>query len=346
VIAALAIPTTAGARAQKAIWGPTQFSAGNAECGGGGPCSAWPVYSQLGVDVFEFRMLWSSVAPTRPANPTDPNDPAYRWPADFNSTEAEAAARGIQLAGLVEGAPSWANGGQGIAGAPNPADFANFMIAASRRYPSVHRWMVWGEPNRVDHLQPQGKKAGPRTYAAMLQAAYRALKSVDPSDVVVGGMLDNIGSVQPNVFIRNMRLRNGKRPKMDEFGQNPFDSRPPRLRNRPIDGFRGISDVDTLWQEVRRAFGHGRGSPKGLWLSEYTVQTDHPSFAFNFSVSPATQAQWLTLAYRLARRAHYVHGLGWYRLDDQPPGPQSANWGLETANGVRKPSFDAFAAAP
>ena len=45
-------------------------------------------------------------------------------------------------------APGWANGGRSPIWAPkNPKDFADFLFAASKRYPTIRRWMIWGEPS-------------------------------------------------------------------------------------------------------------------------------------------------------------------------------------------------------
>jgi hypothetical protein len=343
----LACAVPAPAAMQKAIWGPATLSAGNLECGGGPSCSAFPVYSELGVDVYQYRMLWSTVAPSRPANPTNPNDPAYRWPADLDAAVQQAQARGIQVGLLVERAPSWSNGGRADIWSPtDPTDFADFLTAASRRYPYVGRWMIWGEPNRSDHFMPTGRKLGARTYSVLLDDAYAALKSLDPGDVVVGGMTDNRGTVPPARWIRSLRLPGGGRPRMNEWGFNPFDARYPRLRDRPIGQFRGLNDVDTVWRDVKRSFGRGSDRPRGLWLSEWTLQSGHDSFAFAFHVSRKGQARRLKAGYKWARRAGHVTGLGWYRLDDQPEADGSANWGLETAQGERKPSFFAFQGAP
>lgn len=168
---------------------------------------------------------------------------------------------------------------------------------------------------------------------------------------------------------------------MDWWGHNPFESRFPRLKAKPIRRERGLSDIDTLWKEIRAAYGgkgkgkkkgkgHAKGTgkkaaaaakrgkrgkgkkrgkgtraPKRLWLSEWTVPSDHAG-VFPYFVSRAEQASWLTAGYRLAAKAKYVKGLGWYRLDDYPETPTSPTWGLLTYEGVRKPSFPAFAAVP
>src|SRR4051812_360099 len=118
--------------AEKAIWGPLTLP-------GGG--SAFPVYRDLGVDTLQVQLDWPAAAPTRPAAPGNPSDPAYRWPASIDRAISQAAASGIQVAVLVSGSPGWANGGRPSIYVPNPADFAAFTAAASRRYSAVRRWM-------------------------------------------------------------------------------------------------------------------------------------------------------------------------------------------------------------
>jgi hypothetical protein len=85
-----------------------------------------------------------------------------------------------------------------------------------------------------------------------------------------------------------------------------------------------------------------------LWLSEWTVLSERsPNLFGGFHVSPQQQAAYITAAYRMIRKLKYVVGLGWYRLEDQKSsGAVAAAWGLVTAEGARKPSFDAYAAAP
>src|ERR1044071_618916 len=118
-VGALALPATAQAGLLKAIWGPSELSAGNAACPiATQPCSAFPVYRELGVDVYQFQIHWDEIAPTRPAHPRDPADPAYRWSA-IDKIVQEASAYGIGLAALIQRAPGWANGGRAAIWAPS-----------------------------------------------------------------------------------------------------------------------------------------------------------------------------------------------------------------------------------
>jgi len=331
----------AGASAQaaeKAFWGPVSLPDGS---------SAFGLYEQLGIDTLQFTVDWSAVAPAQPAAPADPADPAYRWPADVDFAATEAARRGIRLSLVVTGAPAWANGGRTATWRPNRAqDLGDFLTAAARRYPAVRRWMIWGEPNRSDRFQPNALNSpiGPRAYATLLDAAYGALKRQSRLNKVIGANTWTGGTVKPADFLRWMRLPGGRPPRLDWLGHNPFPFRFPKLAEKPLaGGYRDISDIDTISADARRIYG--RQVP--LWLSEYTIQSDHGSAVFATFVSRAAQARFLTAGFRLADElGPAVAGLGWLGLLDEPPAPDSANLGLMTYDLQPKPAFAALQRAP
>jgi hypothetical protein len=352
-VAALALAAPARAGGVKAIWGPTELEAGNQACPDPGRrCSAFPVYRRLGVDVFQYQIHWDEVAPIRPAHPRDPDDPAYDW-GDVDLVASEAKRYGIGLAILIQRAPRWANGGRSPIWAPRgrrgAREFANFAYAASKRLPSVHVWMIWGEAARVENFRPLpvNKPRGPRIYARILDASYASLKRARRSNIVVGGMTLNGGTVMPTLFARYMKLPNGRPPRMDLWGHNPFDGRFPNLADPPIGRFRGFNDIDTFHREIRAVYRRGHRKVPRLWLSEWTVISGRPSSIFlGFHVSLRAQARWLRAAYRIARRTRYVAALGWFTLLDEPPGPGNANWGLMRVDGRPKPSFNAYRHVP
>jgi hypothetical protein len=369
----------ASAAAEKSIWGPTSFPSGNSNCPGGGSCSAFPAYAQLGADNFQMQVPWDRAAPTRPANPRDPNDPAYHWPSYADFAVQQAAQYGMGVTILVQGTPPWANGGKSRAWVPdNVQDYADFMFAISKRYPTVHRWMVWGEANYGANFQPMPEHSpvGPRAYARLCDAAYVALKAASPANIVIGGDTLNANiPVSPAEFIRWARVGKGKKkrpPRLDWWGHNPFEGRFPDIRQPALNNLLGLSDADTMHKLLKRAYlgkkkkkhknkgrsaaqisKKGKGKKKRkrhtppLWYSEWTVLSGHPAhFFLGFYVSDQDQASWLSAAYRLVNGVPYVRGLGWYRLDDEPEGAGSANWGLMTYEGQRKPSSSAYQAAP
>jgi hypothetical protein len=327
--------------ALKMIWGPLNMPDG---------ASAFPVYHRLGVQVLELQLSWAATAATRPANPSDPADPAYNWPAALDQATAEAARYGISLAVMVKETPAWANGGQDPSWAPNePSDYAAFMQAASRRYPSIHYWMIWGEVTRPGNFNPMpaNSPVGPERYAALLDAAYGALKAVNSANLVIGGMTYTVGLVSPADYLKWLRLPDGAPPRMDFYGENPYSTRFPDLSENPYSpDVRDINDIDTLDQELTRDYaGHGP-TPK-LWLSEFSISSDAPSRAFDFFVTRPIQAKWVTAAFKLVDSVPYVAGLGWYELLDESSSiPEHLTEGLMTADGQPKPSFYAYARAP
>ena len=380
---ALGLACASGATAaEKSIWGPTpNYPAANQNCPTSAACSAFPTYAQLGVQNVQLQIPWDRVALSRPANPRDPNDPAYTWPTYGDSMVQQAAQYGMSLTVLVQGTPPWANGGKGRQWVPDKVqDYADFMSAISRRYPSIHRWMVWGEVNYGANFQPMPDHSpvGQRAYAQLCDAAYVALKQADPANIVIGGDTLNANvPVSPAEFIRWARVGKGKKkrpPRLDWWGHNPFEGRYPDIRQPALNNLLGLSDADTMHKLLKKAYlgkkkkkakkrGHRasasavyiskkgkkkhRRSTPPIWFSEYTVLSTHPAhFFLGFYVSDQEQAQWVTAAYRLANSLPYVRGLGWYRLDDEPDATGSAAWGLVRYTGEHKPSFAAYQAAP
>ena len=341
---ACALAPAASARVTKAIWGPTEMPNGS---------SAFRVYKNLGVDVFQIQLQWDRTATTRPGKPTNPNDRAYSWPSIVDDAVRGGRRNGIKVAILVKGSPDWSNAGRVFSWAPSNNAFAKFLTAASRRYKSVKHWMIWGEPNRAPSFQPLPKnsRVGPRRYATLLRAGYKALKRRSRKNIVIGANTTSIGDVMPNKFLRSMRLPNGKPPPLDWYGHNPFSYRFPRLSGgRPglpgVRGLRDIGDTAVFAREVhntyRRKYRRFRRRGPKLWLSEFTVSSDRPNRAFSFAVSRKQQARWLKAAYRIARKP-YVSGLGWFNLHDEPvTTPRGLTTGLMTYEGVRKPAFRAY----
>jgi hypothetical protein len=348
LLLALLVPGSAlGAPSlKKSIWGPV-------EAGGQSP---FPVYADLGVGIYQYTLDWPTIAPTRPAQPRDPSDPAYRWPAELDVAIREAKRRGIRVSVLLNHAPSWANGGRPQHWAPTPRSMADFAAAAVKRYPHVRHWMIWGEPSKTARFQPlrratgrrltRAQRRGPRLYARILDAAYRAVKRTNRRDLVIGGNTWSGGEVAPLNFLKAMRLPSGRRPRMDLYGHNPFTLRLPNLRKGPTGyGFADFSELDALarWLD-RLGYRTRKGRKLRLFLSEFTLPTDHANHEFNFWVTRETQAKWIRAALRITRRWRRIHTFGYLGLYDDPPRRDGleVNRGLIDRSGRKKPAYRAF----
>ena len=211
----------------------------------------------------------------------------------------------------------------------------------------------------------------------MLDAAYYALKASNPKNIVVGGMTFFGGATRTPLWIKYLRLPNGKPPHMDWYGHNPFEERFPNIRAKPIKQLRGVSDLDTLSgggqaplpaegekqeapalprQGLRQAapasllpppLGLQDGATDAAVAERVGIQTDRASYIFPYFVSRARQVDYLKAAFALARSLPYVKGMGWYQLIDYPPTPSNnPTWGLLEYDGDPKPVFDAYKSLP
>jgi hypothetical protein len=347
-LAAFAVPADAAQTTKKSIWGPVEVNGR----------SVFPTYAELGVRIYQTKLDWSVVAERRPAAPRDPNDPAYRWTPDVDAAVREAGQHGIRVAIQLISTPRWANGNRDRRWAPSRRQhFADFATAAARRYPGVRLWMIWGEPSRRGTFLPLARERrgrplsrratrGPRIYARMLDASYAALKRENRRNIVIGGNTWTAGDISPLNYIRAMKLPGGRPPRLDLYGHNPLSNRRPDLRRSQLaPGLADFSDLDDLARWVDRYLGRPRGKRRmKLFLSEFTIPTDHPNRETNFWVTRAVQASWIRSALRITRGWWRIYTVGWFTLYDEEPRPagDEVNRGLLDYRGGRKPSFFAF----
>jgi hypothetical protein len=260
---------------------------------------------RLGVRVWSTGISWAAIAPTRPADPQSPGDPAYHWPQHLDAYLDQARRIGIEPVLYVNSFPSWSNGGRNQSWAPQrPSDYGDFMAAAVHRYPQVRRWIAFSEPTNYVNFQPQGGhgRTAPHLYAKLLDAAYGAMHAARRDVVVVGGNVHPAGfndqtTTAPDTFIQNMVLPNGRRPRLDMFGVNPYTERPIDLRLRHLPHRVDLDDLDWLARRLDQLW------PKRhlrLFVDEMGWNTEHPAQGWLYVVSRKAQAQKLTAAYRLS----------------------------------------------
>jgi hypothetical protein len=161
------------------------------------PVSTLQELRHLGVTMIRVNVRWSLIAPspdsrTRPSfNASDPNAyPAGAW-APYDTIVDDARAEGINVMFVPTAfAPLWAQGANpGKFGAhydsefafmPSANEYKLFVEALGRRYPSVHTWELYNEPNFGEDLAPQGINGSrvlwsPVMYRGLVNAAWSAL---------------------------------------------------------------------------------------------------------------------------------------------------------------------------
>jgi hypothetical protein len=303
---------------------------------GPGVTSTPDALDTLGVKLVRYTVDWRRIAPHRPDRPLDPSDPAYDW------TSSDVALRGLHRRGITAlvtlwGTPGWANGGRGPNALPqNRYSLAAFAGAVAARYPWVHLWEVWNEPNQQVFMSPNS----PRLYVQrLLNPVYAELHLRSSANRVAGGATSprpTRSALSPAAFMRGMRAAHAR---FDAYSHHPY----PITRGETPFGFaRGacryckgiftLANLPDLVREVRRDFG-----PKRIWLTEYGYQTNT---AKRYGVSQAAQARYLSEAALRVRQTPYVDMLIQFLVRDE----QASGWqsGLMTWLGKRKPSFYAY----
>ena len=287
---------------------------------------------RLGVKIVRLTVRWDAIARVKPANQRDPYDPSYRWNA-YDLALRGLHDRGIPALVTLYGSPAWANGGHAPNWLPH-AGLGNFAYAASKRFPWVHLWTVWNEPNSRRFSYP----VSPKLYVRRLLNPTRALLHLaSPANKVAGGVTSprrSPSGMSPVAFMQGMHRYHAK---LDAYAANPYPgSKRETPFHDPCSWCRTLTmaRLPELRADITRYFGR-----KPIWLTEYGYQTNPPDRYLG--VSRTLQARYLgEAALRVWRQAR-VYVLIHYMVRDEPAigGWQS---GFFTIHGGAKPAYRAF----
>ena len=296
------------------------------------------ILDELGVDVVRFTLRWDQIAQLPPQRASDPDDPAYNWFGPEDTALQALHAQNVDVLLTVWGSPWWANGGRPPYFVPkNRNALAAFVTAAAKRYPWVHRWEIWNEPNQVGGLKPNV----PRVYVQrLLNPAVRALHAVNSRNVVAGGATSPRATRTARSAVAWMRGMRAAGARFDVYSHHPHPRAFGRGRlERPLEAlpcslWLTMANLGCLVREVRRDFGS-----KQIWLTEYAYKTNPPDTYFG--VSPRLQARYIGEAELRAYRAPRVTLLIQFLVRDEPIVGRWAS-GFLTARDRVKPSFYAY----
>jgi hypothetical protein len=246
-----------------------------------------------------------------------------------------ARSAGQKVLMLVSQSPRWASGSSNKQAPPqNPADYADFVrFLAARWAGKVEAWEVWNEPN-IDRFWPTG--ANPAEYTELLKAAYPAIKAGDPNaKVVFAGP-----STNDYKFIEGAYAA-GAKGYFDVMSTHPYSCKSPEAvweSNGRISQFAYLG-----YREIRKSM-LARGDDKPIWFTEFGWSTSTQECG----VSEATQADYLTKAFKLAAQDSYVQVAFWYNFRNNywmhDADDIESRYGLLRSDFSRKPSYDAFKA--
>src|SRR5215218_8505965 len=257
-----------------------------------------------------------------------------------NSSVDSAKANGLKVVMVVQRSPAWASGGKGGIHPPSdPADLANAMRVLAAQVPGVDAWELW---NEEDEGMFWAGGADPRRYAALVKAAYPAIKSVQPHDVVLTGP-----TTGNNYEFIEALYRHGIKGSFDAVAVHTDTGclvNGPDVHYRDEQGRVGRFSF-TGYREVHAVMArHGDGA-KPIWMTELGWNTQSgkcPTAERPLGVSERQQAAFLTQAYRCLAADPFVQVAVWFGIQDIPGSRYAGGYGLFPANGSAKPSAAAF----
>jgi hypothetical protein len=270
--------------------------------------------------------------PWRVLEPTGPGQIAAAPLAYTDRIMSDAAAAGIRVIMLVDGTPCWASSAppsiartcvpgehsQANNWQPaNPGDFATLAGYLTRRYGnSITAFEVWNEPDQANEKYFAGPNKA-QNYAALLRAAYSAIKQANPRVSVLAGSL--VGS--NGIFLRLLYAAGIK---------GHYDGLAVHFYTLTLAATRAIHAVQ---------LANGDSTP--LWLDEYGWPSCYPRALQEEQacVTGDVQARNITNIFRALSTARYVAADVLYAMEDEG----GEQFGVISERGSRKPGYSALA---
>lgn len=251
---------------------------------------------------------WSMIQPKK-----DGFDP---WAiALVDKVFAMAKARGFKILATFWRAPAWATGNATNKNVfpTSPNDYAKAIEYAARRWKAeVDAWEIWNEPNAKEFAEPPD----PVKYAALIRAAYPAVKAGNPNALVVFG-----GPMFVDVEWINRAYVAGARDAFDVMAVHPYQGNAAKPPGDPATGKRErLLYTDELLKLMAK---HG-DKAKTVWFTEFGWST-HDNAAntpvWFLGVSEAKQAQYFRETIELVEKRYpSVTHVFWYTSRDLQTG--------------------------
>ena len=305
----------------------------------------------LGVGWIRLDLNWNNIQPDSASS--------YDW-GHFDWIVHAARVRGLSLLPTISYTPPWARpaGADGDQWAPvNPSQFAAFAAAAVRRYApeGIHTWEIWNEPNNLEFWAP---RPDPTAYVQLLRLTAAAMRQADPHVFIVSGGLAPVttskGNISPLEFFASMCALGANRL-IDAVGFHPYAY--PTVAPQNSASWNSWRQIATTSPSIRTILAKFGTPNLPIWATEYGAPTDGPGIAANSAgippgtnpnhVDEAFQAELATDSVKAALETPGMSALFWYTDRDRGTDPSVCQnfFGLERADGTRKPAFYALQSA-
>jgi len=203
-----------------------------------------------------------------------PSEPGSAQWALLDTVMQSAKEHDMGVLAEVDSTPPYAvTAGIPGGGTPDPAKFAAFMTKFVTKYGDmVSAYEIWNEPNGILSSNP----INPAAYAALVKAAYQAIKPLDPTATVVAGAVGHVISVgnltmDPVDFVKAMIAADPTIGQyFDAMSYHPYDNGLPFSQ--------GNLDPNSAWYASDTAFNQIKDlvklfPDKKMWITEFGLAT-------------------------------------------------------------------------
>ena len=286
-----------------------------------------------GFDTAVAIFSWRDIEPARGE---------YRWQTPDEVVNG-AAFYNLDLVVRLDQPPAWASPAGAALDAP-PADlgdYARFASAVAARYQGrMAGYIIWNEPNLA--VNWGGQPPDPVGYAALLKAAFAAIKAADPDALVISAGLastnqQDAAALDDRLFVQAMYAA-GAAPYFDALGAHPYGF------GRPPDDARGAHDGLNLARvldlhDAMQAAGDGK---KPVWVTEFGWTVQDAAGAGGQAVTLGQQAEYTAAAFgRASVDWPWLQLLAVWNLGGEGH-PEAGGYSLLEANGEPRPVFTAL----
>lgn len=277
-------------------------------------------YVALGVDWLRIDIHWTDVQ--KSANGS------FNW-NQYDKVFNAAAARGIEIVAILNNTPSWVDSSYSTTASHTA--YANFAKAAAQHFGDlVNYWEIFNEPNLAG--------INPVNYTKMLKAAYTAIKSVSPDDMVITGGTAAVPSTTNGLYgaaeYMQTMYANGAKGYFDAVGFHPYTFPLTPSDNSAWNGW------EIMEKGIRGSMVANGDSDKQIWMTELGSPTAGGASKLNADLQETV----LREAVDIARDHDWAGPIMWYSYQDRGgSGSDTENWfGLIGPNGAKKDAYHLF----
>lgn len=300
------------------------------------PATDVKLNKEIGASVLRVSVNLASAA--FQSGPGESVDWSHEYVQRYDALYGGCVRAGIGFLPIALFCPPWMSVQQGEP--PPPArieEWADLCAQLVKRWPEATAIEIWNEPNLgASSWRPA---ADPVAYTKLLSAAYRAVKSENPSMTVLTGGLSGIrASNGPNQalhgFLSGMYAAGAK----DRFDGHSFHFYPARPASENLD-----EPFETI-----RSIQRQNGDSKPLWLTEIGTSTGVTGNAFAEPLTEGQQAIVNRLLYAMLKHQEDLRAVCFHTLLSPSTVPQTdfeAGFEfVERTTRRRKPVFRALQA--